>query len=397
MSGFKQTLFLQSIITLTNNMLTSSLLLIITFHQRLCRNRNKDLAKRTQVHIEHDKLLFNTVIKDLANNNAKCFHSLIELSTTQWKRYGDNCICVSGMKEQKLTKCNTLMKYSTVAFGKKLHHQKTIYRSKGKTVNCKRLLLQNISGGLCMIVGKKTELVLQNPNLIITDGSGSEKECDGGKEYKGSGYVILFLGRLQRQTCVSKYFWGKEKTHVVRDCKSNIIKGNSSHFGSSGKYFSFGNRANYGLIENSSITQYAPKKFGSIKASLTSELDASFMEKIVGRELELGILYLSTIIPNLKLYIAPVLSVANQIQNDIGSCNIKELECSSSGLWNCSLCISCQTEQLHTENDFTYTVINTPAQVNNGQDVNFLFQLQDKLTVGIQLVPGFSFIFLGNT
>ena len=138
MSGFKQTLFFECSIKLTNNMLTSSLLLIITFHQKLCRNRNKDLAKRTQVHTEHEKLLFNTVIKDLANSNTKCFHSLIELSTTQWKRYGDNCICVSGMKEQKLTKCNTVMKYSTVAFGKKLRHQKTIYRSKG------RLLIANV-------------------------------------------------------------------------------------------------------------------------------------------------------------------------------------------------------------------------------------------------------------
>ncbi len=95
--------------------------------------------------------------------------------------------------------------------------------------------------------------MLQNPNLIITDGSGSEKECDGGKEYKGSGYVILFLGRLQRQTGISKYLWGKGKTSVVRDCKSNIIKGNLSHHGSSGNYFSFGNRANYGLMNKSSI------------------------------------------------------------------------------------------------------------------------------------------------
>ena len=107
--------------------------------------------------------------------------------------------------------------------------------------------------------------------------------------------------------------------------------------------------------------------------------DAQLMEKIVGRELELSILQLSTIIPRLHLYIAPVLAVANQIQDDIGDCNIKELECSSLGLWNCSLCISCQTEDLHTENDFTYTVINTPEQETNGVAVTFLFELQDNL------------------
>ena len=101
--------------------------------------------------------------------------------------------------------------------------------------------------------------MLHNPYLIITNRCGSEKEYDSDSQYRGSGYVIMFLGRLQRQTCVSKYLWGKEKNTVVRDCRSNIIKGNSSHHGSSGNYFSFGNRANYGLMNKSSITQCVPK------------------------------------------------------------------------------------------------------------------------------------------
>ena len=83
--------------------------------------------------------------------------------------------------------------------------------------------------------------------------------------------------------------WGKDKTCIVRQCKRNIIKGNSSHHGSSGNYFSFGNRANYGRINNSSITQYIPKKYSSYTSTKTSMLDAQLMEKIVGRELELSI------------------------------------------------------------------------------------------------------------
>ena len=115
--------------------------------------------------MEHNKLLFNIVINDLAKDDTKSFHTLIELSTTQWKRYGEDCICVTGIKEQKLTKSNTLMKYSTFTFSKKLDLQKNIYRSKGETIHCKRLLLKNIRGGFCMIVGEKTELMLHNPNL----------------------------------------------------------------------------------------------------------------------------------------------------------------------------------------------------------------------------------------
>ena len=89
--------------------------------------------------------------------------------------------------------------------------------------------------------------------------------------------------------------------------------------------------------------------------------DAEILGKIMGRELELSITHLSKLIPKLYLYIASVLSVANDIQEEIGDCHIKRMECSRSGLWDCSLCISCQTEELHTENDFTYTVINTPT------------------------------------
>ena len=67
---------------------------------------------------------------------------------------------------------------------------------------------------------------------------------------------------------------------MVKECKTNIIKGNSSHHGSSGNYFSFGNRANYGVINTSSITQYIPKKYRSVNRSITSIHDAELMEKL---------------------------------------------------------------------------------------------------------------------
>ena len=348
------------------------------------------------VGIEHDKLLFDTIIEDLGDDNLKSGHTLIELSTNQWKRYRNNSIIVRGIKEEKQSKNNIHLKYSNVVFGNKLHLKSRSGKCKGTTMRWKSPILQNISGGYCMIVGDKKEILLHYPNLIIMDGGGTQDENDTENHRNGSGYLILFFGRLQRQTGISKYVWGGDKLNIVKECKTNVIKGNSSHHGSSGNYFSFGNRANYGKINNSSITQYVPKKYMSVNQSIISMHDAELMEKIVGRELELSIMYLSKLIPKLNLYIAPVISVANEIQHDIGNCNIKEMECSNSGLWNCSLCISCQTEELHTENDFTYTVITTPAQENTDVVVNFLFELQEKSTIGIQLDPGLSFIFSGK-
>ena len=135
--------------------------------------------------------------------------------------------------------------------------------------------------------------------------------------------------------------WGKDQINVAKECKTNIIKGNSSHHGSSGNYYSLGNRANYSVINTSSITQCITKKYRSVNWSITSMHDSELLEVMVGRELELSITNLSKLIPKLNLYIAPVLSVVNEIQEEIGDCNIKEMECSSSGLWNCSFCIFC--------------------------------------------------------
>ena len=53
--------------------------------------------------------------------------------------------------------------------------------------------------------------------------------------------------------------------------------------------------------------------------------DSELLEVMVGRELELSITNLSKLIPKLNIYIAPVLSVVNEIQEEIGDCNIKEM------------------------------------------------------------------------
>ena len=73
--------------------------------------------------------------------------------------------------------------------------------------------------------------------------------------------------------------WGAKEGKILKGCKPNIIQGSASHFGSSGKYYSFGARANYGRIEKSTLTQYVTKKFKSTERSLISKIDAHYMEK----------------------------------------------------------------------------------------------------------------------
>ena len=77
-------------------------------------------------------------------------------------------------------------------------------------------MLQNVRGGYCMIVGRKEEFLLHDSNLVVTDGSGTETENDRESQYKGCGYVVLFLGKLNREKGTSNSVWAKDKTSVVR-------------------------------------------------------------------------------------------------------------------------------------------------------------------------------------
>ena len=61
----------------------------------------------------------------------------------------------------------------------------------------------------------------------------------------------------------------------------------SSYFGSTGCYYSFGNRANYGMIDGSTIIQYTNKnykvkKIGKVTTSL-SQVDSLYIESITSK------------------------------------------------------------------------------------------------------------------
>ena len=96
--------------------------------------------------------------------------------------------------------------------------------NEGKTVRWKNVMLKNISGGYCMIVGRKDEILLHNPHLVVLDGTGTETENDTESQYKGSGYVILFLGKLLRKKVISHSIWGKDKQVWSGSVKQTSLK-----------------------------------------------------------------------------------------------------------------------------------------------------------------------------
>ena len=59
----------------------------------------------------------------------------------------------------------------------------------------------------------------------------------------------------------------------------------SSHFGSNGEYYSFGNKGNFGIIDDSFVVQYAFKKYKSTIASSKAIINPSIMEKMIAMEI----------------------------------------------------------------------------------------------------------------
>ena len=102
---------------------------------------------------------------------------------------------------------------------------------------------------------------------------------------------------------------------------------------------------------------------------------------MAGRELTQSIKYLSKLIPRLHLFISPTLSFVHDLQEEIGQCNIAKINGSESGLWMTAICLTCQTEKLHTEDDLTYTVISVPEQELTEHEPFFMFELMNKFTL----------------
>ena len=77
--------------------------------------------------------------------------------------------------------------------------------------------------------------------------------------YKPSVMVVLCISQVCSDGRSTGRCWGSNDYTMVNSCKENIIKGHSTHHGSSGKYYSFVNKSNFTITDNSSISQYVTK------------------------------------------------------------------------------------------------------------------------------------------
>ena len=208
-------------------------------------------------------------------------------------------------------------------------------------------------------------------------------------KYQPSGIVLLGIISMDK-----RYNGIMEWTSIHHDSmkkhKHSIITTEGTHHGSSGNYYSYGNKANFGMVDLSSIAQYTVNK--------SKHLTGICLEEISQMEIQLGIDELKTYIPILPKLISPFLSTANHLQNVIGDINIKKTSASEDGIWQTCMCVNTETQQFHTEMDCAYTLIHVPNQhkLNTQRIHYFSFQLSNEMNISFDLKAGTSLMFSGQ-
>ena len=221
------------------------------------------------------------------------------------------------------------------------------------------------------------------------------KEC-------GSGYLLLSLCVMNKKEKESLYSWGKDECDILRFSKKNIITKTNNHNMSLGEYYSFGNKGSYdnGNVNNSSVGQYANKKYKNKYRQQSSDINDVVMHQCTSMELGKGIATMFLILPQLTEHLSPIVNTASKIQDKIGDINLVKCPGYNNGCWQSQVCINACTRVFHTEKDCTYTIINVPNQDNiekkeKQTKYNFLFMIKPKCYIGLNLQVGTTLLFSG--
>ena len=283
--------------------------------------------------------------------------------------------------------------YNDITVGNEVKLRKKRGISNGKHYQWKCPMLGNVSDSFVAIVCSKWEVLSSNSRIIITDSARVQKRSNNeSSSNQSSGVLLLMIAKWDRNSVKSSYSWDTKDVTMLKRCKNNIITARTSHFGSTGLYFSFGNRGNFGMINNSSVTQYAHKKHRDDLKTHKLSRHANNFDMLSALDMKQGVSSLASLIPTLKEHIAPMLNVIHNLQSHSFDLNMKRTSLSDHGMWQNSICVNCMTTDLHTENDCTYTVVTVPNQKETTVPY-FLFELRKGFTFGLQMDHGISFLF----
>ena len=264
--------------------------------------------------------------------------------------------------------------------------------------------LEQIYRNYIIITMEKSECTVAFNNTIIIDASygAHSKKTNKNRELKPSGAIVLCIAVIESRSKDHTNTWGEEEIHTLTQWKPNIVTKTTQHFGSSGLIYSFGNRGNFGMIDNSSITTYANRKFKNKAKHSNAQIDADRMEYLCADEVRNAVASISKLVPNISMLLSPIIRKAFDMQSRISSIDLKDVKSVASGVWQSEVCVNSKTAILHTEEDVTYTLITVPKQCRIGNlkesqnRTYFIFQINPKNNIAIHMNMKLSFLFSGK-
>ena len=194
-------------------------------------------------------------------HNRKTPHGLIELSCKQWSRISHNSIILDKICIHVKVNGSKCITYESIDLGDgiKMNHEKVL--SNKKTIHWKQILVIRMKHNFVAIITRKENIVFQNDFILIFS-TNNNGVLDSKYVVKKCIWYGFFMScKVQIITEKNIYKWGKMKSLMLQMCKRNVINVAFSRHGSAGKYYCYGNKANYRIIEKSSVTRYFHKKF----------------------------------------------------------------------------------------------------------------------------------------
>ena len=351
------------------------------YKQRILTSETKYLRNKDMTHLFTDKKASPLV--------------LMQLSAVEYERYKPNCIHVTGgYHETQKSKRDRVTRYSSIEYGSnvKRSRRNMSVDSEGK---CKfnEINLSEMKGNMVMITTNTHEAIRLNKDAMFVDTFSKGNSI-------ASGIVVLCIVVFDKKKDELMEEWDQIHHDKLRSCRNNIVvNGKSNHFNSTGYGYSFGNKGFYGMINNSSVSTYAHKKYKNTEKMEDSIFLSRIIDNMTAIEVNYAVTTMKQVLPNIVNLISPVLDVAYNLQYSIGDINLQKVSGTSDGVWHKQVSINATTSQFHTEKDVTYTMVSVPRQKTKGKtcdmrkDTVFLFQFNKKHNIGILMKQKISFVF----
>ena len=222
------------------------------------RYRNVNRRKRAWLNKTQQLGLKMDITRSLCDKRSQPTHVLIQLSTIQWRRFSSNSIHVLGRHV-----IGKHTHYESIDYGCNIKFNRRHTKVYDENIRWNRIDLRRTKQSIVYVTTSYDELEseVMSGSVLVVDGCArcawNDQDDD---KYHPSNVLLLAMIMLGTNKRSATLQWGEKQHTILRRTKNNINTKVNNHHKSVGQYYSFGNRANYGMVSGSSITQYITKK-----------------------------------------------------------------------------------------------------------------------------------------